>query len=360
MKKRTGFLLLTALMLMSAASCAGNENQNAGNVIILIGDGMSFAHFHAGMLASETPLNIEKMRHIGFIRTSSANDFITDSGAAGTAIATGVKTNNGYIGMDPEGQPLSSILHIAGENGLATGIVVTCAVTHATPAAFIARQISRNMTEEIALDYLKTDIDLFIGGGRNYFENRNDGRNLVAELEEKGYRVAYTMDEVRQATSGRLAGLVAGGHPPKYSENRGDMLPDGVETALNILSRHPEGFFLMVEGAQIDWGGHDNDIDYIVAEMLDFDRAVGKALEFAEKDGNTLVVVTSDHDTGGMALHGFDPGTGEITAGFTTGGHTGLIQPVFAFGPGSEAFTGVYENTGVFDRMLKVFGFSRN
>ena len=358
--KRSGLVLLTILILFFTGSCTADEDPKPRNIILLIGDGMSFAHVQAGMLASDTPLNIEQFRHIGFIQTSSANAFVTDSGAAGTALATGVKTNNGYIGMDPNQDPVKSILHIASDNGLSTGVVVSCAVTHATPAAFIANQPSRNMAEAIALDYLSSGVDVFIGGGRNHFENREDGRNLLDELESAGYQMAYTMDEVMGVSYGRLAGLVAEGHPPRYSENRGNMLPDGTGVTINILNENRKGFFLMVEGAQIDWGGHANDIDYIVNEMIDFDRAVGKALEFAKQDGETLVIVTSDHDTGGMALHGFDQETGEITAGWTTGGHTGLMQPVLAWGPGAEEFTGFYENTGVFDRMLEAFGFSSN
>ncbi len=358
--KRSGFVLLTLLILFFIGSCTADEDPKPRNIILLIGDGMSFAHVQAGMLASDTPLNIKQFRHIGFIQTSSADAFVTDSGAAGTALATGVKTNNGYIGMDPDQNPVKSILHIASDNGLSTGVVVSCAVTHATPAAFIANQPSRNMAEAIALDYLSSGVDVFIGGGRNHFENREDGRNLLDELESAGYQMAYSMDEIMGVSSGRLAGLVAEGHPPRYSENRGNMLPDGTGVTINILNGNRKGFFLMVEGAQIDWGGHANDIDYIVNEMIDFDRAVGKAFEFAKQDGETLVVVTSDHDTGGMALHGFDPETAEITAGWTTGGHTGLMQPVFAWGPGSETFTGIYENTGIFDKMLKAFGFSKN
>lgn len=358
--KRSGLILFAFISMFLFGSCTAETDQKPDNIILLIGDGMSFAHFQAGILASETPLNMEQLTKIGFIFTSSADNFTTDSGAAGTALATGVKTNNGFIGMDPDGNPVKSILHLASDNGLSTGVVVTCAVTHATPAAFIAHQPSRNMAEEIALDFVNSGVDVFIGGGRNHFENREDGRNLLSELEEMGYMMAYNMDEIMSVSTGKMAGLVAPNHPPRYDEGRGDMLPDAVEKAISILNQDPSGFFLIVEGAQIDWGGHDNDIEYIVNEMLDFDRAVGKALEFAKNDGNTLVVITSDHDTGGMALHGYDPETREITAGFTTGGHTGLMQPVFAWGPGAERFTGMYENTGIFDRMLESFGFSRN
>jgi alkaline phosphatase len=361
--KKIVFLFSLTVTLFYLGSCAAifpDEEPRPKNIILLIGDGMSFAHVQAGILASENQLNLEQFKDIGIIHTTSANDFVTDSGAAGTALATGVKTNNGFIGMDPDGNPLKSILHIAAENGLATGIVVSLALTHATPASFVAHQPSRNMGEEIALDYFHYDIDVMIGGGRNHFSRRKDGRDLLKELESKGYIVALTMEDVKDVRSGKLAGIIADNHPPKYSENRGDMLPDGTLVALNILSQNPAGFFLMVEGAQIDWGGHDNDIDYVVNEMLDFDRAIGHALEFAKKDGETLVIVTSDHETGGMAIHNFDHETGEITAGWTTGGHTGLMQPVFAWGPGSGMFRGIYENTGIFDRMLEAYGFSNN
>ncbi len=359
--KRTGLSLIAFLILFIVFIPTNQANENQPkNIILLIGDGMSFAHVQAGILASETPLYIEQFKNIGFIHTSSANDFVTDSGAAGTALASGIKTNNQFIGMDPDSNAVKSILHIASDNGLSTGIVVSCAVTHATPAAFVAHQPHRNMTEEIALDFLDTEIDVIIGGGRDHFMNRGDGRNLLEDLEAKGFHIAGDMDEAREVSDGRLAALVAPNHPPKYTENRGDLLPDGTRIALDLLSRNRDGFFLMVEGSQIDWGGHDNDVDYVIAEMLDFDRAVGRALEFARQDGETLVIVTSDHDTGGMGIHGFDPETRTVVAEWTTGGHTGLIQPVFAWGPGSEEFRGIYENTGVFDRMLEAFGFSRN
>jgi alkaline phosphatase len=363
--KRVGVIYAIAVLFIFTA-CDNNNNsadveeQKPKNIILLIGDGMSFAHIQAGVLSSDSPLNLEQFKKIGFIQTSSANNFVTDSGAAGTALATGVKTTNGFIGMDPDSVPVKSILHIANENGLATGLVASCAITHATPASFIAHQPSRNMGEEIALDFLSTDIDVIIGGGRDHFSKREDGRNLLEELEANGYVLALDMDEVNQVRSGKLAGFIADGHPPLYSEGRGDMLPDGTRTAIDILSQNENGFFLMVEGSQIDWAAHDNDIDNIVTEVLDFDRAVGMALDFAKQNGETLVIVTSDHDTGGLSLNGFNSETGEIIAGFTTGGHTGLMQPVFAWGPGASEFGGIYENTDIFDKMLAAFGFSRN
>jgi alkaline phosphatase len=360
--KQIGSLWHLFLVVFFTISCSAQAEEERGtkNIILLIGDGMSFAHVQAGMLASNNSLNIQEFKYIGFIQTSSANAFVTDSGAAGTALASGVKTNNGAIGVDTDGKPVRSILQISSDNGLATGLVASSAITHATPAAFIAHQPSRNMAEAIALDFLGTDIDVFIGGGRDHFEKREDGRNLSKELEAGGYKIAYTLEEVTQTGSGKLAALLAPNSPPSILGGRDDMLPGGTETAISILSQNPGGFFLMVEGSQIDWEAHSNNVQGVVAEILDFDRAVGKAMEFARKDGNTLVIVTSDHDTGGMGLHGFDPEKREITAGWTTGGHTGLMQPVFAWGPGSENFAGIYENTAIFDKMLEAYGFSGN
>jgi alkaline phosphatase len=360
--KQIGSLWYLFLVVFFTISCSAQAEEERGtkNIILLIGDGMSFAHVQAGILASDNSLNIQEFKYIGFIQTSSANAFVTDSGAAGTALASGVKTNNGAIGVDTDGKPVRSILQISSDNGLATGLVASSAITHATPAAFIAHQPSRNMAEAIALDFLGTDIDVFIGGGRDHFEKREDGRNLSKELEAGGYKIAYTLEEVTQTGSGKLAALLAPNSPPSILGGRDDMLPGGTETAISILSQNPGGFFLMVEGSQIDWEAHSNNVQGVVAEILDFDRAVGKAMEFARKDGNTLVIVTSDHDTGGMGLHGFDPEKREITAGWTTGGHTGLMQPVFAWGPGSENFAGIYENTAIFDKMLEAYGFSGN
>jgi alkaline phosphatase len=342
---------------------ADNENpeKKARNVILMIGDGMGVSQIYAGMIANHGNLNIERCKNTGFIKTHSASDFITDSGAGGTAISTGKKTYNEAIGVNADSLPEKTILEIAEENGLATGIVVTCPVTHATPAAFIAHQKSRYMYEEIAEDFLKTDIDVFIGGGRDHFVKRRDNIDLTAKLKEKGYKVLFEIDSIKFVKSGKLAALIADINIPPYSDSagiqRGDMLPEATNVALDILSNNEKGFFLMVEGSQIDWACHSNNTEYIVEEMLDFDNAIGKALDFAVREGNTLVIITADHETGGMGINGgsFDKGT--VDAGYTTGNHTGVMVPVFAYGPGSEEFRGIYENTEIFEKILNAFGF---
>ena len=320
------------------------------NVILLIGDGMSLPQLYAGMTANKGNLNLNNFKHVGFSKTYSANRYVTDSGAGGTAIATGHKTKNSAIGVDSANIPVPSILEIAQANKLATGIVVTTNVLDATPAAFVAHVPNRSMMADIAVDFTETGPDVFIGGGKEFFTNRKDGRNLLSELSAKGYQVCDTITELVKIRSGKVAGLLAENRVSK----RGDQLPVTTELALDILDDSKKGFFLMVEGSEIDGGGHSNDMAQTVEEMLDFDRAVGKALEFAAKDGKTLVVVTADHETGGLTLIDGDISTGKITGRFSTSGHTGLLVPVFAFGPGAEVFGGIDENTSFFNKFISL------
>ncbi len=320
------------------------------NVILMIGDGMGVAQVYAGMTANKGNLFLNNFRHAGFSRTSSANRYTTDSAAGGTAIASGNKTNNSSIGVDRDNKPVPSIMEIAAANGLGTGIVVTTNVLDATPAAFVAHVPNRNMMPEIAIDFAETGPDVFIGGGIEYFNDRKDGRNLLAELSSKGYQVCDTITELVKVRSGKLAALL---HEKRVA-GRGDQLQVTTEVAIDILDDHKKGFFLMVEGSEIDGGGHDNDMAYTIEEMLDFDRAVGKALEFAARNRRTLVVVTADHETGGLTLVNGDIGKGMVTGRFSTTGHTGIMVPVFAYGPGAEQFGGIDENTSFFNKFIKL------
>ncbi len=329
----------------------------AKNIILLIGDGMGTSQIYAGMTAKEEPLNIEQFKVAGFSKTYSASNYITDSGAGGTAIATGFKTYNKAIGVDKDTISRKSILEYADEKGKATGLVATSQVTHATPASFIAHQKQRYMYEEIAEDFFKTDIDVFIGGGLDHFTKRKDSVDLTIKLREEKYQVVYHTDEFSRIKEGKLAGLLYDNAPPRYSEGRGEMLVKSTSKAIELLSQNENGFFLMVEGSQIDWGAHDNNTEYVVEEMIDFDNAVGIALEFAKQHGNTLVIVTADHETGGMGLNEGSLLTHEVKAGFTSGNHTSVMVPVFAYGPGSENFGGIQENTDLFFKMMNAFGF---
>ena len=326
------------------------------NVIMMIGDGMGVAHIYAGLTANGGHLFLDNFKQIGFSKTQSSNNYITDSAAGGTALSAGVKTFNGAIAVNPDTIPVKTILEMAEEKGMSTGLVSTSAITHATPASYIAHQASRESYENIAADFLKTDIDVFIGGGYKHFAQRADKRDLVKELQEKGYQVLQNMDEIAKVKSGKLAGLTADEHNEVYPKREMN-LPLSTQIALNILDQNKKGFFIMIEGSQIDWGAHQNNTIYIVNEVLDFDRTIGKALEFAANDRETLIIVTADHETGGFALIGGDMKTGMVKGAFSTGGHTGVMVPVFAYGPGAENFTGIMENADIAKKIIDLLGF---
>ena len=359
--KKTSILLMLTILITSLVSCEHYHIQEEGpeikNVILMIGDGMGLPAVYAAMTVSETPLNIEMCTSSGLQKTFSYDSYITDSGAAGTAIATGNKTLNGAIGVDFEGNPVKSILEIAEDNGFATGLVSTSAITHATPASFIAHQADRYNYEAIALDFLKTDIDVFIGGGYDHFATRQDGLNLIDSLEISGYEVDTLMNQVVTTTSEKLAGLIAPVNLPYRLDGRGNMLPASSGKAIEILSKNQNGFFLMIEGSQIDWAGHANNAEKLIDETLDFDEAVGKALDFARNEGHTLVIVTADHETGGVTITGGDELNHTVTLRFSTAGHTAVMVPVYAYGPGAEKFRGIYDNTDIFYKIIEAFGF---
>ena len=358
--KKLIYLLILAFSLSSCVQQADYQPKKPKNIILMIGDGMGLTHVHAALTAKNNNLNIARCRYIGLVKTYSSDNYITDSGASGTAIATGVKTKNGAIGVDTSGIAQQSILEIAEEHGKATGLVATAFITHATPAAFIAHNPDRYDYENIALDFLKTDIDVFIGGGKNHFNLRSDSLNLIDSLSIRNYQIVYDLISLEKINSGKIAGLLYEEHPPPFSQGRADMLEKASLKAIEILNQEKNGFFLMIEGSQIDWAGHDNDNDYLIEETVDFDNTVGKVLDFAEKNGETLVIITADHETGGFAISDGNYEEGEVTGVFSSPDHTGVMVPLYAYGPGAVDFIGIYENTQIFDKMLKAFRFNKN
>ncbi|MFO7368883.1 MAG: alkaline phosphatase [Bacteroidales bacterium] len=353
-------LLILALALLTTATLqaqTGNkisQKNKPESIILMIGDGMGLGQIHAGLTVNRGQLNLLHFKCIGFSKTYSASDYVTDSGAGGTALASGRKTYNGAIGVDKDTVPVRSILEYAEAEGMSTGLVSTSAITHATPASFIAHNKNRNDYEGIAADFLKTDIDVIIGGGRDNFAARKDGQNLLYDLKNKGYQVIFSLDSIRNISEGKLAGFTAPLHNPSKVEGRGDMLPTATQTALNILSNNSKGFFLMVEGSQIDWASHSNDGANVAEEVIDFDEAVGVALSFAKKHPKTLVIVTADHETGGLTILNGDYSAGTVKTNFATSDHSGMMVPVFACGPGSEFFQGFQENTDIFSKMMQL------
>ncbi len=326
------------------------------NIIFLIGDGMGLAQISAARTVNANKLNILRCKYIGMQSTQAADKYVTDSGAAATAMACGQKANYYTLGIDVNGDPLTSILEIAEKHNLSTALITTTQIVHATPAGFYAHQEDRFQYEKIALEMITCGVDFFLGGGEKYFDQRTDGLNLVDSLTMKGYKIYNDISSI-QSSDKQVGVFIADDIPSTYLNGRGDVLPNSLDVALPLLSENKKGFFVMLEGGQIDWACEDNDQDYLLSEMLDFDRAVGKALDFAEKDGNTLVVITGDHETGGYSIVDGSEENHTVTGGFYTYQHTGIMVPVFAFGPGAEEFTGTYENTEIFYKFLDFYGF---
>jgi len=257
--------------------------------------------------------------------------------------------------MGPDSVAVSSIIELARRDGLATGVISTSAVTHATPASFVSHNAGRGNYEDIAKDFLNGNLDLFIGGGQNHFKKRADGADLTVKLKEQGFDVVYTMDDLKNTKSSKIAGLLAPEHMPQATEGRAGMLREMTVKAIETLKKDKDGFFLMVEGSMIDWGCHAKDIVYAVNEVLDLDDAIGAAREFAESDGKTLVVVTADHETGGLTLVGGNMEERSLNAGFIqSGSHTAVMVPIFSYGPGAERFSGIHDNTFFFTEFLNL------
>ncbi len=341
------------------ASVPRNRSGKPRNIILFIGDGMGVAQIYAGMTVSNNVFSLEKFPYSGLCKTSSADDYITDSAAGGTAIACGTKTNNGMIGVTPDSASVSSIFEIAHRYGLATGVISTSAITHATPASFIAHNTGRGNYEDIAKDFLNGSADLFLGGGEDHFRSRNDGIDLTVKLKEQGYSIVYTLEELENCNSKKIAGLLAKVHMPKVSDGREGALERMTRKAIETLSKNKKGFILVVEGSMIDWGGHEQNIDFITSEMIDLDKAVGVASDYAIKNRNTLVVVTADHETGGLSLTGGDLSEKEVIGKFSGRDHTAVMVPIFSVGPGAEKFSGIHENTFFFEEFLNLLNIKK-
>lgn len=330
-----------------------SQGKKIKNVILMIGDGMSLMHVYSAWTANRGKLFLDNCQAVGLSKTYCADKLITDSGAGGTAIASGQKTNYHYVGVDTLGHPLKSLVDFAAAKGKSTGIAVTCRLWDATPADFCCHNKDRDAESEIVTDYVNCNADYVFGGGAKLFENREDGRDLFKELREKGFRNPRSWDELAGIKSGKVFAVPYPVDTPLPAE-RGDLLARASLKGIDLLNQNKNGFFMMIEGSQLDDYGHFNDLDLLMQETHDFDRTIGAIYEWAAKDGETLVVVTADHETGGLTLVDGDLKEGKIVCKFSTGGHSGVMVPVYAFGPGAQEFTGIYENTAIFDKIKKL------
>ena len=330
------------------------RSKKVKNVIVMIGDGMCMETVTIGWTLNGGHLNLDNFPVAGYSRTYCTDRLITDSCAGGTAISSGEKTKYGYIGQDMDGNPFETLLHYAQKKGMRTGLAVTCRINDATPADFVCHAPDRHMEAEIAAQFVDSDVDFIVGGGRDFWDGpgRKDGRNLIDEMKAKGYRFVEKREDLANVHEGKLLGLFA---PLDMAPclDRGPVLEDSAEKALELLDNR-KGFFLMIEGSQIDDWAHRNKVGHMAEELFDFDKTIGKVLQWAENDGHTLVVITADHGTGGITLVGGSLEERNVQVHFSTKGHHGIVVPVFAYGPHAEDFQGIMENSELSNRIRKL------
>lgn len=339
----------TMLQPYETVSVKEPKGRKVKNIIFMIGDGMGLEQISAAWVCNGGKLNLDNFTNVGIQRTYSANKLVTDSAAAGTALATGHKTDNGMISMTPDTVAVKSLAEEAMEKGKRTGAAVTCRVNDATPAVFFSHSASRKNQEDIVEQMAGSGVYFLAGGGTKFWRDREDGKDISEDVKARGYSYVETKEDLMAVENGPVIALMDT-YELKPSLDRGDILPASVTKALELLDNR-KGFFLMIEGSMIDDGGHDNKAGHTMEEIFDFDRTLGIVLEWAAKDGQTLVIVTADHATGGMTLLSGSIDEKRIRVNYSTTGHNGIALPVFAWGPHSEDFVGIYENTELSDRI---------
>jgi len=405
---------VACLVPTSMAQGVSDQNVSAKNVILLIGDGMGFPQLTLARIdkANEnltdyglTKLFMDSMDQTGYVRTSSSNSFVTDSAPAATAMATGQKTNNGVLGEDAtaiqyvrDGANLTTILEMAEKTGLSTGLVTTTRITHATPAAFYAHVDNRDNESEIADQLLNSNVEVMMGGGLQYFVDKNksdpigskgkrtDGRDLLQEFQAKGYVFVYNesaFQRIYANNTEKLLGLFDSSHmlyerERELSPEKEPSVAEMTSKAISILSKNDKGFFLMVEGGRIDHACHARNLSNTIGDTLAFDDAVKTALDFASGRNDTLVIVTADHECGGLVLQPENLSSyegGAINPIFASGTtktpgprydfitemeeatHTAVDVPIMASGPGAEKVSrGMLDNTQIFSIIKEALG----
>lgn len=330
------------------------KGKKVKNVILMIGDGMSLMHVYTAWAANRGKLWLENAQATGLSKTWAVKKLVTDSGSGGTSLATGVKTVYHAVGVDPEGKPLTSLVDVAKELGKDAGMAVTCRLWDATPCDFCCHNIDRDKEEELVGDYPTSGVDFVFGGGAQKFTNRKDGRDIFKELQKKGYHLSRTLDDFFAYDKNSRIFAVPYDKDTPLPDERGDLLARASMKGISLMNHNKNGFFMMIEGSQLDDYGHFNQLDLLMKETLDFDQTVGEVMKWAAKDGETLVVVTADHETGGLTLVNGNKDEGRVECCFSTKDHSGAMVPVYAFGPGAENFTGIFENTDVFKKIKKL------
>ena len=324
------------------------------NVILMIGDGTGLAQIAAGYFANNEELTYFNLKHMGWVTTKSSDAFTTDSAASGTAYSSGYKTYNGAIGMDAKKRARPNIPELVAGYGVISGVVSTDDLNGATPASFFAHQPDRGMTNEIWADISSSSIIYFAAGSKEKFEKRPAETQKAIK---KAFTVVNSLEDPACAKAEKLGVLPPAVETGYIVDGRTDFLPKATRQAIDFLNTRKQdgkGFFLMVEGARIDKACHANEFASAVKELLDFDQAIAEAIKFADEDGNTLVIISADHETSGLAIWDGDPKKGDVEGVHVSGGHTAIPVPLFAYGPHAQDFMGVQGNEQVAQKILKL------
>lgn len=361
MNKKNIISFVYIFFLLSLSIFGQTDSITPKNIIIFIGDGMGLSQISTEVLSNKKPTVFESFKNIGLVKTHSNSNLITDSGASATAIATGKKTYNNAIGLDKDTIPSINLFELAFENNYSTGILVTSPLTHATPASFYAHTNHRVNKEDIALQLSRLDIDLLVGGGRESFHEReSDNKNLLDSLYDKGYKIfdnsAEELPKLNEMGRDQKLIYFTSDYFPLSAITGRTYFPYYCKTAPAFLAnKRNEGFILIVESSQLDICLHSNSTLEFKSEMKDSENSIKKLLEFAKRDKQTLLIVTADHETGGLAIEGGKKGK-DVDLDYTTNGHTASMVPIFAYGPGSKNFRGIYDNTQIFKKVVQLLG----
>ena len=326
-----------------------SDNLKAKNIILAIGDGVGPNQITLSRIAIgglDYRLFIDQMPYHGTSLTHSYNNLYTDSAAAATTWSTGYKTKTRYLSLDPDKKILETITEILYKKGYTSGIVATSSVIHATPAALYAHIDNRYEYKNIANQLINSSIDIALGGGKEFFDlNKiNDTHHVLTSKESLQLNFDY---------SKKLIGLFDDDGIERSNEKPTQR--QMTNFALEHLNKQCNGFFLMTEGSQIDWAGHDNDANKMVEEFRDFDLTIKDLIKFVNKNNNTLLIVTSDHETGGLQILKQDGD--KVIIQWGTGRHTSIPVGVQAYGPGAELFQGLMDNTDIHYKMLEAIDY---
>lgn len=329
-----------------------DSTDSVERVVLLIADGMSLSHVAVWYTHQKGETLFTKPDAVGLQITTTADTLITDSGAAGTALATGQKTNYHMIGTSPDGKELTTLVDRAHAKGLGSAVISVCRLYDATPAAFCSHSVERDSLRTVCEGFVTSQAQVIIGGGRDLFSPQGDS-TLLLQLQAEGYALPSSFEELALIDTGRVFALMAEHDLPEPAE-RGDYLLRATQEAMRIMG--DKGYFIMTEASQIDDYGHANDLEGTLAEMEDLENTMAGLIQWAHSDPANLLIVTSDHETGGLTLVGGSLSTGHAEGRFSTGGHSGCLVPVYAYGHAAHHFTGVYHNAQLQQRIVQVMG----